>query len=246
MKIKATKVPLEKIQKFRSLFLQANNMQIRYDACHKRNWIDSWLLTLDGVEVGYGSVKGKDRLADRDAIFEFYVLPTWLNKAHFLFTHLLEVSKVQYLECQTNDFLMSSMMYEFARNISSDTILFEDHFVTNFKQPEIIFRFREKEEKIFTKEAGEYVLEKEGEVVATGGFLLHYNFPFADLYMEVHPKYRQQGLGTYIIQELKKACYRAGRVPAARCNIKNKASKATLIKAGLRVCGYMLLGKLLV
>ena len=33
-----------------------------------------------------------------------------------------------------------------------------------------------------------------------------------------------------------------GRVPAARCNISNNASKATLIKAGLTPCGFRLKG----
>jgi RimJ/RimL family protein N-acetyltransferase len=60
--------------------------------------------------------------------------------------------------------------------------------------------------------------------------------------MEVKENFRRKGLGSFIIQELKKACYLAGRVPAARCNIRNKASRATLLKAGLKVCGFMLKG----
>ena len=80
------------------------------------------------------------------------------------------------------------------------------------------------------------------EVVATGGFLLHYNFPFADLYMEVRENDRRKGLGSYLIQELKTQCYLAGRIPAARCNINNVASKITLLKAGFQIAGFMLLG----
>ena len=36
-----------------------------------------------------------------------------------------------------------------------------------------------------TRDEGDWVLVREGEVVATGGFLTHYNEPFADLYMAV-------------------------------------------------------------
>jgi hypothetical protein len=54
--------------------------------------------------------------------------------------------------------------------------------------------------------------------------------------------FRRKGLGCLIIQELKKACYLAGRVPAARTSIQNQASRATLIKAGMQVCGFMLKG----
>ena len=89
---------------------------------------------------------------------------------------------------------------------------------------------------------GDYVLERNKEVVATGGFLLHYNVPFADLYMEVRQDCRRQGLGSFLLQEVKKQCYLSGRVPAARCDIGNIASRATLQKAGLTVAGFLLLG----
>jgi GNAT superfamily N-acetyltransferase len=91
---------------------------------------------------------------------------------------------------------------------------------------------------------GDYVVELGGEIIASGGFLLHYNRPFADLYMEVREDARGRGVGAFLVQELKKESYLAGRVPAARCNLKNTASRATLIKAGLRVCGFMLMGKI--
>jgi len=89
---------------------------------------------------------------------------------------------------------------------------------------------------------GDYVVELKGEIVASGGFLLHYNPPFADLYMEVREDRRRRGIGSFLLQEVKRECYLAGRVPAARTGIRNVASRATLSKAGLRVCGFMLLG----
>ena len=90
---------------------------------------------------------------------------------------------------------------------------------------------------------GDYVIELNNEVVATGGFLLHYNMPFADLYMEVKKEHRRKGLGSFVIQEIKKQCYLAGRVPAARTGMDNIASRATLIKAGLTIAGFILLGE---
>ncbi|MGH7540453.1 MAG: GNAT family N-acetyltransferase, partial [Gemmatimonadota bacterium] len=89
---------------------------------------------------------------------------------------------------------------------------------------------------------GDYVVVSGGHVVATGGFLLHYNMPFADLYMEVREDCRRRGLATFLLQELKKECYLAGRVPAARCGLRNLASRGALTKAGLRACGFMLMG----
>ena len=60
--------------------------------------------------------------------------------------------------------------------------------------------------------------------------------------MEVVPAHRRRGAGTYLVQELIARCYAAGRVPAARCALENAASRATLVKAGMSPCGFMLAG----
>ena len=82
-----------------------------------------------------------------------------------------------------------------------------------------------------------------GRVVATGGFLCHYNPPYGDLYMEVAEHARRQGYGSYLIQELKRVCYEAGRLPSARCSPENEASRRTLERAGLLSCGRLLVGE---
>jgi RimJ/RimL family protein N-acetyltransferase len=119
--------------------------------------------------------------------------------------------------------------------------------VTEYLIPGVIFRPRKDGDSIFEhhlEPVGEYVLELEGEVVATGGFMLHYNMPFADLHLEVKENFRRKTFGSFILQELKQACYLAGRVPAARCHIQNQASRAALLKAGMKVCGFMLKGEI--
>ena len=40
---------------------------------------------------------------------------------------------------------------------------------------------------------GEYVLVWHDEMIASGGFSVHYNMPFAHLYMEVKEAYHRQG-----------------------------------------------------
>ncbi len=66
--------------------------------------------------------------------------------------------------------------------------------------------------------------------------------PFVDLYMEVRKDQLRKGFGSFLIQEIKKQCYLAGRLPAARTGMDNIASRATLIKAGFKVAGFMLSG----
>jgi GNAT superfamily N-acetyltransferase len=239
------KTELKDIQLLRALFLQETNFQIRYNACHERGWTDSYLLLAGDLSAGYGSIKGQQP-RDRDTIFEYFVLQPFRKKASELFRELLAVSGAEFIECQSNDLLLSSMLYEFSASVRADVVLFEDHAVTEYVVPGAVVRPRRAGDQMFehgTEPVGEYVVEVSGDIVASGGFLQHYNKPFADLYMEVRKDSRGRGIGSFLLQEVKRECYLAGRVPAARCDIRNAASRATLIKAGLRVCGFMLMGK---
>ena len=242
MKYKAIKTELENVQIFRRLFLQENNCQVRYNAVHERGWSDSYLLTINEEAVGYGSVNAQDIKGVRETIFEYYLVPHVRNDANQLFRELLIASGATLIESQINILLQTSMLHEFSENISAPVILFEDHQVTGYTIPGIVFRTLREDEKIYADDPGKYVLELNGEVIANGGFLLHYNMPFADLYMDVKEEYRKRGYGSYLLQEVKKQCYLAGRVPAARCNVANPASRATLLKAGLKIAGHMLIG----
>jgi GNAT superfamily N-acetyltransferase len=62
--------------------------------------------------------------------------------------------------------------------------------------------------------------------------------------MGVAEPFRRRGYGGYLIQELKRVCYEMGRIPAARCNASNVASRATLQKAGFLPCARVLTGVL--
>jgi hypothetical protein len=243
MELKVIKTSLEEIQPFRILFLHENNFQFIYNKCHNNGWADIYLFTINEIKVGYGSVWGKDRREDRDTIFEFYLIRPFRKYSNLIFPEFHSASGSTFIECQSNDLMLSSMLYQYAQNIYAEVILFEDHFQTNFNIHGVIFRKQRAEDNI-GDEAGEYVLEQNGEIVATGGFVQNYNMPFIDMFMEVKENFHQKGFGSLIVQELKKEAYLLGRIPAARCNIKNQASKATLLKAGLKVCGYILIGNI--
>jgi GNAT superfamily N-acetyltransferase len=242
----AVRTTLQQIQPLRALFLRETNVQIRYDACHARGWTDSWLLTRDDQPVGYGSVKGDDPAA-RDTVFEFYAAPPVRRRASALFATLLAACGADRVECQSNDLLLSALLFEFARDVNADTILFEHAETTRHALPGATFRPRRPREPVFEhadEPVGEYVVEVDGEVAATGGYYLHYNPPFADVYMEVAPAHRRRGVGTFLVQEVARECWLAGRVPAARTGLGNVASRQTLTKAGMRVSGFMLAGRI--
>lgn len=95
---------------------------------------------------------------------------------------------------------------------------------------------------------GDWVIELDddgdtpGGIVAAGGFLCHYNPPYGDVYMAVAESARRRGFGSYIVQEIKRVCYEAGKRPAARCNPTNAGSRKTLQRAGFLPCGRLLVG----
>ena len=243
MEIEIIKTSLEEIKAFRILFLHENNFQFICNKCHDYGWADTWLFVITGTKAGYGSIWGTNKREDRDAIFEFYLLKPFRNMAELVFQKFHIISGATYIESQSNDALLSSMLYQFSENINAEAILFKDGFETNLQIPGVTFRKKTVEDNLGDN-AGDYVLVQNRNIVADGGFMLNYNMPYADIYMGVKENFRHQGFGSLIVQELKKEAYRIERVPAARCNINNHISKATLMKAGFEVCGHRLLGNI--
>jgi RimJ/RimL family protein N-acetyltransferase len=241
MEFKVTKCSLPIIQPLRVLFLHESNFQFVCNKCHDFGWADTYFFTADGVEIGYGSVWGTDRREDRDTIFEFYLLPAYRKSAHLVFPLFHAACGATLIECQTNDPLLASLLYTFTINIQAEAVLFDEHYITTLAVPGVTFRKREEGDEMGDDDST-YVLERNGEIVASGGFVWSYNMPYIDIYMQVKEPYRQQGLGSLIVQELKKEAYLLKRVPSARCNISNHRSKATLLKAGFKVCGYRMKG----
>ncbi|HJU38221.1 MAG TPA: GNAT family N-acetyltransferase [Tahibacter sp.] len=243
MKITAVRSGVDAIAALRRQFLQETNCQIRHHALHARGLSDTWLLACDGAEVGYGSLTGDGDA--RDTVFEFYVLPGWRRATTPLFLELVDAARPARIECQSNEPLLSSMLFEFAHDINAHGMLFCDDVATILPAPAVAFRRRRDDDDAFEHRdgpVGDFVLERKGRVLATGGFREDGNAPFADLYMEVDTGARGGGIGSYLLQELKKQCYLAGRVPAACSDIRNKALQASLEKAGMRRCGFVLRG----
>ncbi|MDB5156837.1 MAG: Acetyltransferase protein [Mucilaginibacter sp.] len=227
------------IESHRRLFLAEAKFQFIYNKCHGAGWVDNYLFKFGERAIGYGSVWGKDKREDRDTICEFFLDHPFRKYARQVFGQFIKASGAGFVECQTNDILLANMAFESAKNINAEAILFEAAFETGYLIGGAQF--------IKSKDPNEwdaYCIQKDGEVVATGGFVWNYNFPYIDIYYEVKENFRKQGYGVLIMQELKKEAYRLNRIPAARCNVKNEASKALLLKAGMRICGYIIIGEI--
>lgn len=243
----ATKlVTLDNIRPWREQYQREMSCQIIHDSIHARaGWTKEYAILIGDTVVGYGSVAVAGPWRDRPTVYEFYLAPDARTQQFPLFRALLLASGAVGVAGQSNDPHIVEVLRQSTRALAVEKILFADAQRTRLAPPGATFRSATAEEA--TDAAPDDlrwrgVVEVAGDVVATGGVLFHYNRPYGDIYMEVAAAHRRRGYGSFIVQELKRRCYEAGHVPAARCSPDNAASARTLEKAGFVPCGELLAG----
>ena len=248
MAVATRRADFPEIEAMRDIYRQEMNCQIIHDSIHSRpGWTEEYLLTDDGVSVGYGSVAVGGPWKEKPTLYEYFVLPQFRSRMFDLFIDLLTSSRVIMIETQSNDPLLTVMLHTFAQNVTSESILFHDKLTTSHSPLNAVFRRASPDDgaQIVQQELdseAKWVVTVESSIAAAGDILYHYNRPYGDIYMKVGESFRRRGLGSYLVQELKRVCYEGGSVPAARCNPKNIASRKTLQKAGFVPCGHILNG----
>ncbi len=85
------------------------------------------------------------------------------------------------------------------QNITAEAILFEDHFKTELKIEGAVFRLRSAEDET-GDDASDFLLVHNGHIVASGGPMLNYKFPYADIYMSVKEPFRQKAMGASLFR----------------------------------------------
>lgn len=244
--VTAVPTDLARVRRWRDVYRAEMGCQIVHDSLHDRDgWTREYLLSAGGAPAGYGSVAVGGPWSGRPAAYEFYVIPAHRHLLFDLFRALLAASGAVDIEVQSNDDVGTVMLHAFAREVRSESILFEDARVTTDRPAGATFRAPTAPEAPDVpaedlRWCG--VVEVEGVVAASGGILFHYNRPYGDLYMEVSEPFRRRGIGSFLVQELKRVCYEGGHVPAARCDPGNEASRRTLQRAGFVPCGHILKG----
>lgn len=232
------RVSAESVLSLRTRYRCEANGQLVHDSLHSRSgWTETFLFRSGSRDVGFGSVAVAGPWHGKPTIFEFYLLPDWRCHAFELFEAFLDASKSQYFEVQTSDTLLHVMMFVYASEFQTESIVFFDHQTTEWlSQGSVVACVTPRDiiQSAIEQRAGgaEWILSLGGKTVGKGGVLFHYNRPFGDIYMEIDESYRKCGLGSYLVQEIKKATYELGAVPCARCNPSNLASRRTLQKAG--------------
>jgi GNAT superfamily N-acetyltransferase len=250
MSLSATYVPVREILPWRDLFRREMQCQIIHDSLHSREgWTRSYLLKSGSIVVGYGAIAVAGPWKDTRTVFEFFVAPEHRSLVFDLFRAFVVEAGVTAFEVQTNDVLLNAMVHLWCRTATSEKIVFHDKLTTTLPANGAILRRATPADadRIFEhhdEPVGDWLLELESSIVATGGILFHYNPPYGDIYLEVAPQYRRRGLGSYLVQELKRVCCEGGNIPCARCSPANAASLRTIPKAGFVPCAHILVGSL--
>ena len=175
--------PPGEVLALRELHRAEMGCQIILDSWHGRGWVDCYLLRLDGRVAGYGLVGGV-RNDPRETVTEFYVLPAHRGRALPLFRQFIESSRAKAVEAQSNDVLLTLMLYDCAEEIESSVVLFEDALTTSLSVPGAVFREVGATDKERLASRGldtgaRWLVEVDGGIVAVGGLLFHYNPPTA-------------------------------------------------------------------
>jgi GNAT superfamily N-acetyltransferase len=250
MHLAAKLASAQEILPLRTRHRQEMNCQIVHDSIHRRpGWTLSYLLEFGGAAAGFGSVAIAGPWKDKPTVFEFYLLPEFRSKSFDFFEALIAAGGARFFEVQTNETLAMALVLTYARDIATEKIVFADQLTTSLSVVGAHLRAVTPEEQICAsleqrQGGGEWVLEMEGTAAAKGGILFHYNRPYGDIYMEVDEAFRRRGLGSFLVQELKRECYNLGAVPCARCNPTNVASRRTLQRAGFVPVAHILIGSI--
>jgi len=243
MQLAAASAPLEAILAWRDLYRQEMNCQIIHDSIHARpGWSREYMLHVGETPVGYGSVAIGGPWKNEPAIYEFYVLPQFRSRLFDLFLAFVAAAQAQKIETQSNDPLLTNMLHAFAKNVASESILFHDRSPplsprrtpASAPPPSSISRTFPSPISLLMESSNTTTLPQAKAASS------HYNRPYGDIYMEVGETFRRRGLGSFLVQELKRVCYVQGSIPSARCHPNNIASRATLQKAGFVPCGHIL------
>jgi GNAT superfamily N-acetyltransferase len=250
MSLSARPITVAEIAPLRELYRAEMNCQIMFDSLHTRpGWTQSWLLLIDDQPTGYGSIALAGPWKDKPTAVEFFILPEHRLRIFDLFETFLRASNPVAIETQSNGTLLHIMLLTYGKNIAAEAILYHDKITTNLLQPDVIFRRATPDDspKISAQNldaSADYLLDLDGQILATGGILYHYNPPYGDIFMAVAESHRRRGLGSFLVQELKRTAYELAHIPAARCNVNNIPSRKTLQKAGFVPCGNILAGSL--
>ncbi|MFN3728323.1 MAG: GNAT family N-acetyltransferase [Fimbriimonadaceae bacterium] len=217
------------------------NVQLVRDSASHREGVENFAFIETDLMIGHAVVS--HGFFD-DRVIEFYLHPGFEGRALECLDALRRTTKVRELEAQTNLALPTWLVHASCPCVEPHNVLFGDTDRYELPLSDAVLRPALPEDVIPETEepTGTYVLEVRGEIVGSGGYLTHYNPPFADVYMGIGTPFRGRGYGAWIVQELRRVAREHDYVPAARCNFGNHASCRSLLRGGFCLAGLIIVG----
>jgi GNAT superfamily N-acetyltransferase len=247
--IRVERVSTGEVLTMRDEYRQEMDCQIVGDSLHGRGWSQSFMLRIGEATAGYGAVLTEGPWRGSRTLFEFYLRLPYRDRLFEAFENLLADCRADTIQAQTNDPLLSVLMLRYAEAVRSEKILFRDLRTTHLSLPSVHLRPVETTdvhdlERLGLDPTSNWLVTWQRQIAGAGGILFHYNRPYGDIHMHVVESFRRRGVGSFLVQELKRICREQCGVPAARCDPANVASCRTLQKAGFIPCGHWLTGRL--
>ncbi|NJD02315.1 MAG: GNAT family N-acetyltransferase [Ruminiclostridium sp.] len=144
-----------------------------------------------------------------------------------------------------------SLSFDFHKKATCSAYLFRDDTDVKYSFDafnDVVFRLAKKEDfNNISRMSGDFFYDLERSIWKEGVIVFYLNdeligagscqrirdnMNYYDIGMVVAEKYRNRGIGTFIIIKLKEYCYNNNRIPVCGCWYFNYASKKTLEKAG--------------
>src|SRR5262245_42012956 len=133
MAVECCRAELRDIQSMRDIYRQEMNCQIIHDSIHARlGWTQEYVLRAGGRKLGYGSVAVAGPWHEKPTVYEYFVLPPHRARLFDGFSQLLTTTGTTRIETQSNDPLLTVMVHTFVRDVTSESILFQDKLTTRF------------------------------------------------------------------------------------------------------------------
>ena len=229
---------LAEIAPLRDAYRSSATYQIVRDSILPRGLATPWLLSLGDEPIGYAGVWLKHYPG---RILELVLHPEAHAHARRLVEALSAAANATEIEYQSNAGDSEAILRPLCNEWSTEKLLFADGPDAGPTRDDLLLRPRRDETEW---PHGDWVALQGERVLGGGGFLTHYNPPFADIYMEVVPEARGEGVGRFLVGELRRVCREAGYVPAARCDPDNVGSARALLGGGMVECGRIDVGTL--
>jgi GNAT superfamily N-acetyltransferase len=261
--VKIVPAGLEEIRPLRDLFQREVDDIFVTERGLFRGWSEPHRLVYQDRAIGYGLVEVE---TDYRQLMEFFLLPVHRPDARAIQEQFLRQLSVSHIQTDTRREFQTLMFYDCCEQVTAHDVYFRDRFLTQYALPGLTFRRAREEDcpalfpvlqgpggapfemesedelREWVRSGSRWILADGETVVGVGAIFDDFNRPFAEVGMMVTPSFRRRGCGSYILQELKRECYRLGLVPTSRCAWDNVGSRRSHDRAGFVPSGRQLLG----